>query len=250
MSNADNKEPEKKTEPTDVSHMVNPKELDGAPDLSMLVYLEMRHVLHNLHYRFCKMPSKNVYTSISTILVAINPYERLPIYGEDVINEFHEACKKGRLPSGRPHPYGVSARSYMRMIQRKCNQSVIVCGESGAGKTETTKLLMRYLAMTAPSTNMESSIIEQQIIAASPILEAYGNAKTVLNNNSSRFGKFTKLLYDVPDKAKEGHILGSYLETYLLEKSRVVFQAENNVIITFHIFYMLVFQRINMENTN
>ena len=86
---------------------------------------------------------------------------------------------------------------------------------------------MRYLAMTAPSASMEQSVVEQQIIAASPILEAYGNAKTVLNNNSSRFGKFTKLLYDVPEKAKFGTILGSYLETYLLEKSRVVFQAHN-----------------------
>eukprot|EP01084_Bolivina_argentea_P239483 402525_1 len=91
--------------------------------------------------------------------------------------------------------------------------------------------------MTAPSASMESSIVEQQIIAASPILEAYGNAKTVLNNNSSRFGKFTKLLYDVPDKAREGHILGSYLETYLLEKSRVVFQSLNER--NYHIPYFL-----------
>ena len=91
--------------------------------------------------------------------------------------------------------------------------------------------------MTAPSASMESSIVEQQIIAASPILEAYGNAKTVLNNNSSRFGKFTKLLYDVPEKAREGHILGSYLETYLLEKSRVVFQAQNER--NYHIPYFL-----------
>ena len=112
----------------------NPKGLDGVPDLSMLVYMEMKHVLINLEHRYCKMQQKQCYTSVSTILVAINPYERLPIYGQDVINEFHAAQKKGRLPQGRPHPYGVSARSYMRMIQRKCNQSVVVCGESGAGK--------------------------------------------------------------------------------------------------------------------
>ena len=80
------------------------------------------------------MQQKHCYTSVSTILLAINPYERLPIYGQDVINEFHEAQKKGRLPQGRPHPYGVSARAYMRMIQNKHSQSVIVCGESGAGK--------------------------------------------------------------------------------------------------------------------
>ena len=96
----------------------------------------MKHVLHNLHHRYSFMKSKHCYTSISTILVAINPYERLPIYGEDVIKEFDDAAKKGRLLTGRPHPYGVSARSYMRMIQRKKNQSIIVCGESGAGKVE------------------------------------------------------------------------------------------------------------------
>eukprot|EP01083_Nonionella_stella_P012776 36117_1 len=231
------KKKSEKEEKKEAPFISNPKSLDGVPDLSMLVYLEMKNVLYNCEWRYNKMQRKYCYTSVSTILVAINPYERLPIYGQDVINEFHEAMKKGRLPQGRPHPYGVSARSYMRMIQRKCNQSVVVCGESGAGKTETTKLLMRYLAMTAPSASMESSIVEQQIIAASPILEAYGNAKTVLNNNSSRFGKFTKLLYDVPDKAREGHILGSYLETYLLEKSRVVFQAGNER--NYHIPYFL-----------
>ena len=117
-----------------VVFQANPKGLDGAPDLSMLVYLEMANVLHNCEHRYNKMSRKHCYTSVATILLAINPYERLPIYGQDVINEFHEAQKKGRLPQGRPHPYGVSARSYMRMIQRKCNQSVIVCGESGAGK--------------------------------------------------------------------------------------------------------------------
>ena len=104
-------------------------------------------------------------------------------------------------------------------------------------QTETTKLLMRYLAMTAPSESMESAVLNQQIIAASPILEAYGNAKTMMNNNSSRFGKFTKLLYDVPEKAREGHILGSYMETYLLEKSRVVFQSPNER--NYHILYFL-----------
>ena len=91
------------------------------------------------------MKSKHCYTSISTILVAINPYERLPIYGQDVIKEFNDAANKGRLLTGRPHPYGVSARSYMRMIQRKKNQSIIVCGESGAGKVELFSLLFSFI---------------------------------------------------------------------------------------------------------
>jgi myosin heavy subunit len=230
----------------------NPTELLGSPDLSQLVYLEMKNVLINCEYRYAttdmngRTKAKCCYTSISTILLAINPYESLPIYGQDVIDAFHAAAKKGRLPQ-RPHPYGVSARAYMRMIQRKTNQSVIVCGESGAGKTETTKLLMRYLAMTAPTVSMESSIVEQQIIAASPILEAYGNAKTVMNNNSSRFGKFTKLLYNVPENSRDGYILGSYLETYLLEKSRVVFQSNNER--NYHILYFLYSGLKNYYNT-
>eukprot|EP01083_Nonionella_stella_P019134 53188_1 len=119
--------------------------------------------------------------------------------------------KKGRLPKDRPHPDGVASRSYMRMIQRKCNQSIVLCGESGSGKSETARLVIRYLAMTAPSDTMESSILEPQMMAIAPILEAYGHAKTILNNNSSRFAKFTKILYDVPEKAKKGYITWSVL---------------------------------------
>ena len=106
----------------------------GPPIRMAYSNLEMKNVLHNVEYRYNKMARKHCYTSMSTVLIAINPYERLPIYGQDVINEFYEGQKKGRLPAGRPHPYGVAARSYMRMIQRKCNQSIIVCGESGSGK--------------------------------------------------------------------------------------------------------------------
>eukprot|EP01083_Nonionella_stella_P067829 179682_1 len=221
--------------------IANPPELDGVCDLSQLIYLEMPNVVHNLEYRYMKMKPKRCYTSISSILLAINPYESLPIYGNDVIEHFKRAADKNSLPTDRPHPYGVSARAYLRLVQRKKNQSVVVCGESGAGKTETTKKLLKYLAVTAPSSMIDSKTIEDQIVAASPILEAFGNAKTVMNNNSSRFGKFTKLLYSVPeneDKTKRsGSILGSYLETYLLEKSRVVFQAANER--NYHIFYFL-----------
>lgn len=112
----------------------NPPELDGVPDLSQLIHLDMPNVLHNLKHRYKNMPTKFCYTQLSSILLAINPYETLPIYGQDVIDQFRAAAAKGRMITDRPHPYGVSARSYMRMVQRKCNQSVIVCGESGAGK--------------------------------------------------------------------------------------------------------------------
>jgi len=213
----------------------NPPELKGVYDLSMLVYLKMYHVLVNLRARYSEMKRKHPYTSVSTVLIAINPYEKLPIYGPEVIEEFHEKQQEFRAVKGKPHPYGVSARAYMRMVHRGIAQSVIVCGESGAGKSETAKLIMRYLAVTSQSSDGGTSIIEQQIIAASPILEAFGNAKTVLNNNSSRFGKFTKLLYERKGHQLDAIILGAFLETYLLEKSRVVFQARNER--NYHVFY-------------
>jgi len=213
----------------------NPIELKGVYDLSMLVYLKMHHVLVNLRARYSEMNRKHPYTSVSTVLIAINPYEKLPIYGPEVIEEFHEKQREFRTVKGKPHPYGVSARAYMRMVHRGIAQSTIVCGESGAGKSETAKLIMRYLAVTSQSADGGQSIIEQQIIAASPILEAFGNAKTVLNNNSSRFGKFTKLLYERKGHELDAVILGAFLETYLLEKSRVVFQAKNER--NYHVFY-------------
>merc|ERR1719210_2688060 len=179
---------------------------------------------------------KHIYTSLSTILVAVNPYERLPIYTKDHISHYFELTKTGK-PLMPPHPYAVGARSNTRLLQRTTNQSVVVCGESGAGKTETTKLVIRYLAETTPSADTEGAgTIEMQIMAASPILEAFGNAKTILNNNSSRFGKFTKLLYERLSPM-ECNILGAYLETYLLEKSRVVFQAKNER--NYHVFYFV-----------
>ncbi|ETO26604.1 myosin II heavy chain Myo3, partial [Reticulomyxa filosa] len=145
MSEKEEKRSSKKAESNFVA---NSKELDGVPDLSMLVYLEMPHVTQRtkkvlllFHYYYVQKVI-NINYHIFFVLfiyfqkkqVAVNPYERLPIYGQDVIDEFHEASKQGKLPQGRPHPYGVSARSYMRLVQRRCNQSIIVCGESGAGK--------------------------------------------------------------------------------------------------------------------
>ena len=109
----------KKKKEDDEKLQHNPKELLGCPDLSMLVYLEMGNVLINVEHRYCKMARKFCYTSVSTILIAINPYERLPIYGEDVINEFFEAAKRGRLPQDRPHPYGMFT-SPRTMYQRLC----------------------------------------------------------------------------------------------------------------------------------
>jgi myosin heavy subunit len=222
-------------------YIKNPPELNGVPDLSLLVYMEMPNVLDVLEHRWlAKGGRKEMYTSISTILIAVNPYEYVKgIYSSEMVDHFYAQAQKGVTHMKPPHPYGCGARSYNRMMGRKKNQSVIVCGESGAGKTETTKQVIKYLADTTPGSGENSGTIEMQIIAASPVLEAFGNAKTVLNNNSSRFGKFTKVLYsaDGDHGVVKGAIVGATLETYLLEKSRVIFQADKER--NYHSFYFI-----------
>mmetsp|Transcript_1507 Transcript_1507/g.2834 ORF Transcript_1507/g.2834 Transcript_1507/m.2834 type:complete len:1481 (+) Transcript_1507:112-4554(+) len=241
---SDSKEDQKKT------FIPNPKELDGVPDLSSLIYLEEPHVIHNVKCRYNK---DLIYTGISSVLVAVNPYKQLGCYKNDRIEHY---ANKAKYEKGLPHVYNVAEQAYRQLIWTGLNQSMVVCGESGAGKTENAKYLMRHLAYTtsmglyksskvgsmddakAEDGALTSAKIEQQILAANPILESFGNAKTLLNNNSSRFGKFTKLLFNKPEHEGEGgNIVGSAMETYLLEKSRVVFQAmgERN----YHVFYQL-----------
>jgi len=213
----------------------NPPELNGVEDLSALVYLEMPNVLFNMMYRFLKLPKKEIYTCVSTILLAMNPYEwLLYLVSEEMIALYKKHQDSGDLLK-TPQPYAVSSRAYVRMVARKKPQSLLCCGISGAGKSECAKQLIRYLAKTSPMgegmVTEDPEFIVNQIVQASIILEAWGNAKTTLNNNSSRFGKFVKLMY------KEGKILGSWMETYLLEKSRVIAQGpqERN----YHIFYFI-----------
>merc|ERR1719479_484265 len=150
-----------------------------------------------------------------------------------MIDTYFKAQMSGDLLK-TPHPFAVSSRAYVRMVTRKKPQSLLCCGISGAGKSECAKQLIRYLAKTSPNdmdTGGDPDFIVNQIVQASIILETWGNAKTTLNNNSSRFGKFVKLMY------KAGKILGSWMETYLLEKSRVITQGpqERN----YHIFYFI-----------
>jgi len=213
----------------------NPPELNGSEDLSTLVYLEMPNVMFNMMWRFLKMPKKEIYTCVSCILLAMNPYEwLLYLVAQDMIDKYKKAQDTGDLLK-TPNPYAVSSRAYVRMVARKKPQSLLCCGISGAGKSECAKQLIRYLAKTSPMgegmVTDDPEFIVNQIVQASVILEAWGNAKTTLNNNSSRFGKFVKLMY------KDGKILGSWMETYLLEKSRVIAQgpAERN----YHIFYFI-----------
>jgi len=229
----------------------NPKSLDGVPDLCMLTYLGEENVLHNLQHRYKNM--SNCYTSTTAkVLVAVNPYERMDQnYTNEVMSKYQAAeinleglSDEKSLP---PHVFAVANAAYVNLLAKKQNQSIIVCGESGAGKTESAKYQMRFLAFTTTSASADPKEFEtadsigKQVLDANAILESFGNAKTLLNNNSSRFGKFTKLLFEEV-KLSAGaklrrRLIGAAIETYLLEKSRVVRQdkGERN----FHIFYQL-----------
>lgn len=236
----------------------NPKSLDGVPDLCMLTYLGEENVLYNLGYRY---KQGNIYTSTtSKVLIAVNPYERMDsIYTKETMDKYQTAEINLEGIQGEkdlpPHVYTVSNSAFQNMIAKKQNQSIIVCGESGSGKTESAKYQMRFLAFTTTSgakdkTEFESADkVGQQVLDANPILESFGNAKTLLNNNSSRFGKFTKMLFEevksAPGEKQRRKLVGAIIETYLLEKSRVVKQDKGER--TFHIFYQLTFHHKGHE---
>ncbi|XP_053677422.1 unconventional myosin-Va [Anopheles nili] len=210
----------------DLPPLRNPTILIGQNDLTALSYLHEPDVLYNLEVRFCDRQA--IYTYCGIVLVAINPYAELPLYGPDLIRAYRGHAM-GEL---EPHIFAVSEEAYAKLEREKCDISIIVSGESGAGKTVSAKYAMRYFAAVGGSES--ETQIEKKVLASSPIMEAIGNAKTTRNDNSSRFGKFTKLLF------LNNHsmaLTGGTMQTYLLEKSRVVFQApgERN----YHIFYQL-----------
>ncbi|XP_063087771.1 unconventional myosin-Vb isoform X2 [Cavia porcellus] len=202
----------------------NPDILVGENDLTALSYLHEPAVLHNLKVRF--LESNHIYTYCGIVLVAINPYEQLPIYGQDVIY----AYSGQNMGDMDPHIFAVAEEAYKQMARDEKNQSIIVSGESGAGKTVSAKYAMHYFATVGGSASETN--IEEKVLASSPIMEAIGNAKTTRNDNSSRFGKYIQIGFD-----KRYHIIGANMRTYLLEKSRVVFQADNER--NYHIFYQL-----------
>uniref|UniRef100_A0A8C6ND45 Uncharacterized protein n=1 Tax=Melopsittacus undulatus TaxID=13146 RepID=A0A8C6ND45_MELUD len=202
----------------------NPDILVGENDLTALSYLHEPAVLHNLKVRFTE--SNHIYTYCGIVLVAINPYGQLPIYGQDVIY----AYSGQNMGDMDPHIFAVAEEAYKQMARDEKNQSIIVSGESGAGKTVSAKYAMRFFATVGGSASETN--IEAKVLASSPIMEAIGNAKTTRNDNSSRFGKYIQIGFD-----KRYHIIGANMRTYLLEKSRVVFQAEDER--NYHIFYQL-----------
>eukprot|EP00457_Paulinella_chromatophora_P000543 gb/GEZN01000543.1/.p1 GENE.gb/GEZN01000543.1/~~gb/GEZN01000543.1/.p1 ORF type:complete len:1258 (+),score=342.68 gb/GEZN01000543.1/:130-3903(+) len=235
-----------KMENDDGPFTANPKSLDGVPDLCMLTYLGELNVLHNLKHRY---ENKEVYTSTTAkVIVAMNPYESMPAnYTEarmkayqDQASNLEGLADKNSLP---PHLFWVANSAFSNLVAMKANQSIIVCGESGSGKTESAKYMMRFLAFTTtslstdPSEFAEAEAIGQQVLDANPILESFGNAKTLINNNSSRFGKFTKMLFRDGKTQGALKLVGAGIDSYLLEKSRVVYQDQGER--NYHVFYQL-----------
>ncbi|NXF42748.1 MYH9 protein, partial [Oceanites oceanicus] len=202
---------------------MNPPKFSKVEDMAELTCLNEASVLHNLKERYY---SGLIYTYSGLFCVVINPYKNLPIYSEEIV-EMYKGKKRHEMP---PHIYAITDTAYRSMMQ-----DFLYSGESGAGKTENTKKVIQYLAHVASShkSKKDQGELERQLLQANPILEAFGNAKTVKNDNSSRFGKFIRINFDV-----NGYIVGANIETYLLEKSRAIRQAKEER--TFHIFYYLL----------
>ncbi|XP_030590764.1 myosin-11-like isoform X2 [Archocentrus centrarchus] len=218
---------------------MNPPKFSKVEDMAALTFLNEASVLHNLRERYF---SSLIYTYSGLFCVVVNPYKMLPIYSEKII-EMYKGKKRHEVP---PHIYSITDNAYRNMMQDREDQSILCTGESGAGKTENTKKVIQYLAVVASSHKGKNPAnpqqqagslaygeLEKQLLQANPILEAFGNAKTIKNDNSSRFGKFIKLNFDVT-----GYLVGANIDTYLLEKSRCIRQAHTER--AFHIFYYMV----------
>lgn len=215
---------------------VNPAKFDKADDMAELTHLNEASVIHNLQTRYL---SDLIYTYSGLFLVAINPYCPLPIYGNDYVRMYKGQTREDT----RPHIFAVADAAFRRLVEEGENQSILVTGESGAGKTENTKKVIQYLAAVATSDSdtplvgrspaKQLSNLSQQILRANPILEAFGNAQTVRNNNSSRFGKFIRIQF-----TRSGQIAGAFIDWYLLEKSRVV--RVNQQERSYHVFYQML----------
>ena len=219
--------------PADSVDKVNPAKFDKADDMAELTHLNEASVVHNLQQRY---QSDLIYTYSGLFLVTVNPYAPLPIYGPDYVNMY-----KGRSREDtKPHIFAMADEAFRNLVDEGANQSILVTGESGAGKTENTKKVIQYLASVATSdtprakaASRQHSNLSEQILRANPILEAFGNAQTVRNNNSSRFGKFIRIQF-----TRAGQIAGAFIDWYLLEKSRVVRISSHER--NYHVFYQLL----------
>merc|ERR1719410_99400 len=220
---------EKKTFKSAEVGQVNPPKFEKCEDMANLTFLNDASVFHNLKVRF---KAKLIYTYSGLFCVVVNPYKRYPIYTGTVV-KMYLGKRRNEVP---PHLWAITETAYRNMLQNAKNQSMLITGESGAGKTENTKKVISYLAMVATSGKKSSAkkvSLEDQIVATNPILESYGNAKTSRNDNSSRFGKFIRIHFNAA-----GKLAGCDIESYLLEKSRITQQQE--VERSYHIFYQLL----------
>ncbi|XP_046839992.1 unconventional myosin-X-like isoform X2 [Xenia sp. Carnegie-2017] len=206
--------------------------VEGVEDMAHLEDLHEAGILHNLHVRYKK---DLIYTYIGSILAAVNPYRTIEdFYTKEIMTEYSK-CHLGEKP---PHIFAIANECYYSMIKRGQSQCVLISGESGAGKTESTKFMLNFLSHLSSSiqaSGEKDSVlnVEDAILKSSPILEAFGNAKTVYNNNSSRFGKFIQLFFN-----ERGRIVGGKISDFLLEKNRLARQNPDER--NYHIFYALV----------
>ncbi|XP_030876742.1 unconventional myosin-X-like [Leptonychotes weddellii] len=211
---------------------MHPMNEEGVDDMATLTELHGGSIMHNLYQRYKR---NQIYTYIGSIIASVNPYRTIAGLYERATMERYSECHLGELP---PHVFAIANECYRCLWKRHDDQCVLISGESGAGKTESTKLILKFLSVISQqslelSLKEKTSCVEQAILESSPIMEAFGNAKTVYNNNSSRFGKFVQLHI-----CQKGNIQGGRIVDYLLEKNRVVRQnpGERN----YHIFYALL----------
>merc|ERR1719266_1392650 len=220
---------EKKTFKSSEVGQVNPPKFEMCEDMANLTFLNDASVFWNLKVRFC---AKLIYTYSGLFCIVVNPYKRYPIYTGTVV-KLYLGKRKNEVP---PHLWAITETAYRNMLTNGKDQSMLITGESGAGKTENTKKVISYLAAVAAPKKASSTkkvSLEDQIVATNPILESYGNAKTSRNDNSSRFGKFIRIHF-----TQSGKLCGCDIESYLLEKSRITQQQE--VERSYHIFYQLL----------
>ncbi|XP_036896559.1 myosin-13-like isoform X1 [Sturnira hondurensis] len=213
---------------------MNPPKFDKIEDMAMMTHLHEPGVLYNLKERYAAWM---IYTYSGLFCVTVNPYKWLPVYNPEVVSAYR-GKKRQEAP---PHIFSISDNAYQFMLTDRDNQSILITGESGAGKTVNTKRVIQYFATIAVTGDKKKEqqpgkmqgTLEDQIIQANPLLEAFGNAKTVRNDNSSRFGKFIRIHFGAT-----GKLASADIETYLLEKSRVTFQLSSER--SYHIFYQIM----------
>lgn len=205
-------------------------------DIVMLDDINEGFILYNIRERYAHNSIYSWVGANKSVLISINPFKKLPIYSPDTISIHSHPDVHKTLP---PHVYDIAHHAYEDLLLNNTNQSILISGESGSGKTECTKQCLQFLAEVAGSEDG----VEQKILEANPILEAFGNAKTVRNDNSSRFGKWSETHFD-----KNGKICGSYIINYLLEKSRVVIQQKGER--NYHIFYQFLSKEENRKKYN